>query len=103
MSLIKGLLKQTCVIYSYLHEGAGEKVYGEAEERKCRLETGNHLRATLLGTDGTILETAARARLFTEGEPCRPQSRIVVEGREYVVLECQEMHGMTRHLEWYLA
>ena len=97
MSLLRGFLNQTCTVFPYLRDGAGEPVYGEPEVRPCRLDAGTELRSDLMGQSGTLLEAPAEARLFLEGPGVPVKSRVTLGGRDYVVLACLEYRAFGRH------
>ena len=104
MSLLRCFLNDTCQIFPYLREGAGEPLYGDPEPRRCRLDEGIRLRADLTGLSGTVLEAPGGARLFLEGDPVPVKSRVVVRGRDFAVTACHLCEAFSgHHVELELA
>lgn len=103
MGMLSFFLNQTCAIYPFIREGSGEPIYGDPEYRKCRLETGGNLKTTGVGTGGNVLQVTASARMFCEGEYIPSKSRVVLDGRNYIVINCDICRTMVNHhLEVYL-
>lgn len=101
--MIGFLLNQTCTIYPWVKESAGEDVYGGPETRKCRIQHGAHLRYTFINPDGVLDQVEARAKLFCTGPEIPTRSRIECDGHVYIVIDVNVERGFGYdHLEAYL-
>lgn len=102
--LMKALLTERCLLTPCLGEDMGGTRYGEKEERRGRLETGNMLSHVWRGMSGDVEENRAKALLFLPGPPVSPGTLVEVRGRTYKVLDCREMQGFGfSHLEVVLT
>lgn len=103
VSLISFALRQTVTIKPYLREGAGESIYGPAEQRRCRLERGKNLKTVYKNPSGQIDQIVASAKMFCEGPPIPPRSIVIFENERYTVINCYVANGFKdHHLEVYL-
>lgn len=97
--LIDFLLRQRCLITPWLGYEDGRDVYGEAEERACRVQEGSKL-TDAGGVSGEADARAAAALMFCRGEAVPERSRVACEGREYIVTACRRARGFgEEHLE----
>lgn len=97
--MIDFLLRQRCTVRPWLRTEGGEDVYGEAEERKCRVQTGRNLQ-NASGADGAADTVPAMAMMFCTGERIPERSLVTCEGRTYIVVICREAQGFAqKHLE----
>lgn len=100
MSMISFLLRQTATIQPWIRYGGGEDIYGEPEERKCRLQRKRDLEHTYKNPDGGMDQVLARAKMFCTGSPIPERSKVTVNGEEYIVIECYRAVGFAEdHLE----
>lgn len=101
MSMIGFLLRQTAVIRPWLRYGGnGQDIYGDPEERKCRIQRSRDLEHTYKNPAGGMDQVLARAKMYCTGEPIPERSRVTVGGAEYIVLECYRAYGFGEdHLE----
>lgn len=100
MSMIGFLLRQTATIRPWIRFANGEDIYGETEERKCRLQRTRDLEHTYKNPAGGMDQVLARAKMFCTGEPIPERSIVTVDGAEYIVLECYRAVGFSEdHLE----
>ena len=98
--LIDFLLRQTATIVPWIRYANGEDVYGEPEERKCRIQRARDLEHTYKNPDGAMDQVLGRAKMFCTGETIPERSKVTVDGQEYIVIECYHAHGFTEdHLE----
>ena len=98
--LIDFLLRQTCTIKPWIRYANGEDIYGEPEERKCRLQRTRDLEHTYKKPAGGMDQVLARAKMFCTGDTIPERSIVTVDGQEYIVLECYHAHGFNAdHLE----
>ena len=67
MPIPSGLTGQTCTVYPYLREGAGETLYGEAEGRLARFEPAPGIRSVHLDLGGAVEQVPVRGTLFLQG------------------------------------
>lgn len=103
MALIDGFFRQTVKIKPYIREASGGPVYGDEEERRCRLQRGQNLRTVHKNADGQIDETIADTKMFCTGAAIPERSIVTYEEREYIVLKCRVLNGFQdSHLEVYL-
>lgn len=104
MALIDFALTQTAVIKPWVRYANGEDIYGEEEERKCRLQRTRDLEHTYKNPAGTLDQVLARGKMFCTGAPIPERSIVTVDGTEYIVLECYRAWGFVEdHLEVVLA
>lgn len=100
MSMISFLLRQTAVIKPWIRYANGEDIYGDPEERPCRLQRTRDLEHTYKNPDGTLDQVVARAKMFCTGDPIPERSIVTVDENEYIVLECYRAFGFGEdHLE----
>lgn len=100
MSMIRFLLRQTAVIKPWIRYANGEDIYGDPEERPCRLQRTRDLEHTYKNPDGTLDQVVARAKMFCTGDPIPERSIVTVDENEYIVLECYRAFGFGEdHLE----
>lgn len=105
MAIIDFLLREDVTVVPYLHQGNGEPIYGEPEERKCRMEKGLHLRTTYKHPSGEVVQTVAKAKMFVRGDVIPVGSIVRFTDRfgnysEMTVIDCLTMQGFTQdHLE----
>lgn len=100
MSMINFLLRQTAVIKPWIRYANGEDIYGEEEERKCRIQRTRDLEHTYKNPAGGMDQVVARAKMFCTGDPIPERSVVKVDGLEYIVLECYRAFGFGEdHLE----
>lgn len=100
MSMIGFLLRQTATIKPWIRYANGEDIYGETEERKCRLQRMRDLEHTYKNPAGGMDQVLARAKMFCTGDPIPERSIVTVDGAEYIVLECYRAVGFSEdHLE----
>ena len=100
MSMINFLLRQTAVIKPWIRYANGEDIYGEEEERKCRIQRTRDLEHTYKNPAGGMDQVVARAKMFWTGDPIPERSVVTVDGLEYIVLECYRAFGFGEdHLE----
>lgn len=103
MALIEMLFAQTATITPFLREGNGKPVYGPSETRRCRIERGRHLRHTYVNPDGSLDQVEAKTKMFCVGAPIPARSRVVCDGQEFMVVDCEIKNGFAdNHLEVYL-
>ena len=95
--MIRAFLRDTCRVRPFLRQGTGKALYGEEEERPCRLENGVAERVVYKDPSGRILEEVSNARLFTLGEPLPAGSEVCCGERVMRVLSCAEMAAFGRH------
>ena len=75
-------------------------IYGEEEERKCRIQRTRDLEHTYKNPAGGMDQVVARAKMFCTGDPIPERSVVTVDGLEYIVLECYRAFGFGEdHLE----
>lgn len=100
MSMIGFLLRQTATITPWVRYANGRDIYGEPEERKCRVQRSRDLEHTYKDPDGGMDQVLARAKMFCEGSPIPERSRVNVNGEDYIVLDCYRAFGFGEdHLE----
>lgn len=100
LALIDFLFLQECTIYPWERTYDGEDFYGPPQVRKCRLQTGSHLRQTFKGADGVIDQCEAHAKLYCTGTHIPPRSKVECNGLSYIVIDCYDAHGFIGdHLE----
>lgn len=100
MGQIDFLLRQTAVIRPWIRSANGEDIYGPEEERRCRIQCKRDLEHTYKNPAGAMDQVLARATMFCTGAPIPERSIVIVDGQEYIVLECYPAHGFKRsHLE----
>ena len=100
MAMIDFLLRQTASILPWVRYANGKDIYGEPEERKCRIQRNRDLEHTYKNPAGGMDQVLARAKMFCTGEPIPERSKVTVDGQEYIVLECYRAAGFAEdHLE----
>jgi len=100
VSFIELSFRQTATIRPFIRHGNGGAVYGPNEERRCRLQRGNHLQdlRSLKDTNyGSGDVSGANALMFTTGDAIPEKSVVTVNGEEYIVLGCTVMTAMRDH------
>ena len=88
-----GLLTRTCRIRPYLREGMGGPVYGEWEERICRVEEAPAWHAVRIQCGGIIEEIPVKARLFLNGTVIPTLSEVEIAGRRMRALTVAPIWG----------
>ncbi|MBQ9198368.1 MAG: hypothetical protein IJ157_14190 [Clostridia bacterium] len=97
--LIDFLLRQRCTVLPWLGMEDGRDVYGEAQDRACRLQERRRLENGP-GGDGVSDVAEANALMFCTGDAIAERSRVECEGKRYIVLACRKVHGFGQeHLE----
>lgn len=97
--MIDFLLRQRCQVSPWLGLRDGVDEYGEAEERKCRLQMNRRLESTA-GVPGVQDVIPARALMFCTGEMIPERSVVECEGERYIVTGCKKTRGFAEeHLE----
>lgn len=100
MSMIGFLLRQTAEITPWVRSANGRDIYGEQEERKCRIQRTRDLEHTYKNPAGGMDQVVARAKMFCTGDPIPERSKVTVDGSEYIVIECYRAFGFGEdHLE----
>lgn len=100
MSMIGFLLRQTATITPWIRYANGDDIYGDPEERPCRLQRTRDLEHTYKNPAGGMDQVVARAKMFCTGEPIPERSKVFVDGSEYIVIECYRAFGFSEdHLE----
>ena len=105
MGLISAFLTHTAHIEPFKRMINGRCVYGDAEERKCRIQRGLYLETVYKNPSGQIDEVRAQAKLFCEGGPIPEHSKISIddEEKQYTVIRCYQAEGFgPDHQEAYL-
>lgn len=97
--MIDFLLRQRCRVSPWLGLRDGVDEYGEAEERKCRLQMNRRLESAA-GVPGVQDVIPARALMFCTGEMIPERSLVECEGERYIVIGCKKARGFAEeHLE----
>ncbi|MBR3795965.1 MAG: hypothetical protein IKK34_08055 [Clostridia bacterium] len=100
MSLIGAFLNQTAVIRPYVRFGGGQMIYGEREERDCRLQLGFKTKVVYKNPAGSIVETVSNALMFVEGDRIPVNSEVTCEEQTMRVIQCEPMRGLgPSHME----
>lgn len=81
----------------YLRFGGGRIIYGSAETRPCRIEPAPKNKIVYKNPHGSLVETAASALAFCEGEEIPVNSKVTVNGHEMRVVQCSLMRGFLQH------
>ena len=94
------LLSTTCRVRPYLREGAGESVYGEWEEHRCRLEPVQTWHTVQVNARGIVEEIPVKARMFLTGAAIPVLSEVEAGGLRMRALTVSPMWGITQsHVE----
>lgn len=97
--LIDFLLRQRCTVSPWLALRDGADVFGEPEERKCRLQMNRRLE-NAGGVPGVQDAIPVRALMFCTGEMIPERSVVECEGERYTVTGCKKTRGFAEeHLE----
>lgn len=100
MALIERFFTQVVTIRPFLRDGAGCPIYGDPEERKCRLEYGFRNVNAGYGADGVVSEVTSGCRMFCCGKPIPMRSIVSYKDRDYVVTGCTIQRAFSfSHLE----
>lgn len=95
-----GMLPTRCRVRPYLREGAGESLYGDWEERRCRLEPAPAWHTVRVECRGIIEEIPVKARMFLSGSAIPVLSEVEAGGVRMRALAVSTMWGMTQsHVE----
>lgn len=105
MALIEFLFRDRVTIRPFLRQGNGEPVFGEAEQRRCRMQRGLHLRTTYKNPDGEVVQNRANAKMWCCGAPIPTGSQVTYTDENglitrMIVLDCYVAKGFADdHLE----
>lgn len=97
MGLISAFFRQTATITPFVRQGNGEPIYGEPEQRPCRMERGKHIKTVYKNMDGLFDDVVADAKMFCEGEAIPPDSKVECDGQQFTVINCRVMNGFADH------